>query len=154
MTTDIESLRAAVVAEARSWVNTPFHHQAALKGVGCDCGGLVRGVGEAAGVMHIDPAVWRRHANYGRTPNPRRMRRTLATFLHEIPPDQAGVADVLWLMWRKDLPMHLAIVATYGERPTMIHALSDVGHVAEHGLTQDWRDRVDSVWRYPGLMVD
>lgn len=29
--------RAAVVAEALSWIGTPFHHAAALKGVGVDC---------------------------------------------------------------------------------------------------------------------
>jgi NlpC/P60 family putative phage cell wall peptidase len=37
---------AAIVAAARSWLGTPYHHQAALKGVGCDCLGLVRGVYE------------------------------------------------------------------------------------------------------------
>jgi NlpC/P60 family putative phage cell wall peptidase len=29
--------REAVVAEARSWLGTPYHHAARLKGVGCDC---------------------------------------------------------------------------------------------------------------------
>jgi NlpC/P60 family putative phage cell wall peptidase len=37
---------AQIVATARSWLGTPYHHQAALKGVGCDCLGLVRGVYE------------------------------------------------------------------------------------------------------------
>ncbi|HXO72313.1 MAG TPA: peptidase P60, partial [Bradyrhizobium sp.] len=35
---------AAIVAEARSWIGTRYCHQASLKGVGCDCLGLVRGV--------------------------------------------------------------------------------------------------------------
>ena len=26
------------------WIGTPYRHQASLKGVGCDCLGLVRGV--------------------------------------------------------------------------------------------------------------
>jgi NlpC/P60 family putative phage cell wall peptidase len=39
--------RAAIVAEARSWIGTPYRHQASLKGVGCDCLGLVRGVWRA-----------------------------------------------------------------------------------------------------------
>ena len=34
-----------IVAAARSWIGTPYRHQASLKGVGCDCLGLVRGVG-------------------------------------------------------------------------------------------------------------
>ncbi len=38
---------AAVVVEALSWVGTPYRHQAAQKGVGCDCLGLVRGVWRA-----------------------------------------------------------------------------------------------------------
>jgi NlpC/P60 family putative phage cell wall peptidase len=36
-----------IVAEARSWIGTPYRHQASLKGVGCDCLGLVRGVWRA-----------------------------------------------------------------------------------------------------------
>ncbi|MGP0008545.1 MAG: hypothetical protein ACLPIG_07535 [Methylocella sp.] len=33
--------RAAVVAEARSWVRTPYHHCADVKGAGVDCGMLL-----------------------------------------------------------------------------------------------------------------
>ncbi len=36
--------RSDIVAEALSWVGTPYRHQASLKGVGCDCLGLIRGV--------------------------------------------------------------------------------------------------------------
>ena len=32
-----------VVAEAREWVGTPAHWQASVKGVGCDCKGLIAG---------------------------------------------------------------------------------------------------------------
>ena len=35
---------SVVVSEARSWIGTPYLHQASTKGVGCDCLGLVRGV--------------------------------------------------------------------------------------------------------------
>lgn len=33
--------RAAVVAEARSWIGTPYHHEADVKGGGVDCGMLI-----------------------------------------------------------------------------------------------------------------
>jgi NlpC/P60 family putative phage cell wall peptidase len=33
-----------VIAVARSWLGTPYHDQASVRGVGCDCLGLVRGV--------------------------------------------------------------------------------------------------------------
>lgn len=33
-----------VVTLARGWLGTPYHHQASVKGAGCDCLGLVRGI--------------------------------------------------------------------------------------------------------------
>ena len=42
-----EALRAALAAEARSWIGTPYHHRASTKGAGADCLGLIRGVWRA-----------------------------------------------------------------------------------------------------------
>jgi cell wall-associated NlpC family hydrolase len=39
--------RQDVVTEALSWVGTPYHHAAAIKGVGVDCAMLVKQVFEA-----------------------------------------------------------------------------------------------------------
>lgn len=39
-----EQDRRDIVALARGWIGTPYRHQAALKGAGCDCLGLVRGL--------------------------------------------------------------------------------------------------------------
>ena len=39
--------RAAIVGEARAWMGTRYAYQASVKGVGCDCLGLVRGVWRA-----------------------------------------------------------------------------------------------------------
>ena len=36
--------REQIVAAARGWAGTPYHHQASVKGVGCDCLGLIRGL--------------------------------------------------------------------------------------------------------------
>lgn len=48
--------RAAVVAEALTWINTPYHHHARVKGVGVDCAQLLCAVYEACGLVpHIDP---------------------------------------------------------------------------------------------------
>lgn len=33
--------RARIVTEARTWLGTPYHYRAAVKGAGCDCIGLV-----------------------------------------------------------------------------------------------------------------
>jgi hypothetical protein len=64
---DIEGRqRAAVVAEARSWLGTPYHNCADLKGVGVDCGMLlVRVFVDTGLVPPFDPrpypADWHLH---------------------------------------------------------------------------------------------
>lgn len=41
------AMQARVIAETLSWIGTPYRHQAAQKGLGTDCLGLVRGVYQA-----------------------------------------------------------------------------------------------------------
>lgn len=44
-------VRERIVADARTWIGTPFHHAAAVKGVGADCAGFLHGVfGELMGL--------------------------------------------------------------------------------------------------------
>lgn len=43
--------RQDVVSEALSWLKTPYHHHAQVKGVGVDCGQLLIGVYAAASVL-------------------------------------------------------------------------------------------------------
>lgn len=157
MTFQVDPRRRAVIAEARTWLGTPFRHQAKVKGLGCDCAQLVIAAGEACGLLAIDPAAWRRFAAYGRAPNPKRMEEALRAFMVKIAPSRARLGDVMWLSWeraggRADLPMHLAILAEHKGRATMIHALSEVAKVTEHGFTAEWPGRVVSWWRYPGLV--
>ena len=48
--------RAAVLAEARSWLRTPYHHQGRVKGVGTDCAMILCEVYHAVGLVpYIDP---------------------------------------------------------------------------------------------------
>lgn len=47
MADPIGARRAAAVQEARLWIDTPYRHQASLKGAGADCLGLIRGVWRA-----------------------------------------------------------------------------------------------------------
>ena len=143
-------MRDKIVAEARRWIDTPYYHQAALIGVGCDCVGLIRGVGFACEVLPPREAEWKLFNAYGRRPNPRRMAEGMRTFLEPVVTGSQQLGDIAWMAWRADLPMHLAILAEQNGRPTIIHSYSDVGRVVEHGLSQQWIDRVVSWWRYPG----
>ena len=49
--------RDAIVAEAHRWIGTPYRHQASLRGVGCDCLGLLRGVWREVMVQELDALV-------------------------------------------------------------------------------------------------
>lgn len=58
--------RAQVVAEAMSWLGTPYHHHGRIKGVGVDCGQILCAVYEACGLVeHVDtgfyPTDWHLH---------------------------------------------------------------------------------------------
>ena len=92
--------RMDAVAEARAWLDTPFHHQASIKGAGCDCIGLIKGVGVALKLVDYDPASAQAQAfaNYSMLPNSRRMREGLTHGLSNFPwPKQRWRTFTLWL---------------------------------------------------------
>lgn len=58
--------REQVVAEARRWIGTPYHHHGRIRGAGVDCAQILCAVYEACGqVEHVDPgnypADWHLH---------------------------------------------------------------------------------------------
>lgn len=151
-----KSTTSAIVAAARQWVGTPYMHQQSMLGVGVDCVGLILGVGRATGLLDISPEAWAPFAAYSRQPNPARMRKAMQQFLDESPfPREmlAPAGSIGWFGWREDLPMHLAIVAEFEGRPTMIHAFELQGKCVENSIDETWRTRVDSWWHFPGVGI-
>lgn len=66
MTLTEELQRTAVVAEAMTWLGTPYHHHGAVKGVGVDCAHLLSEVFTACGLLpKLDlgnyPREWHLH---------------------------------------------------------------------------------------------
>src|ERR1700736_1822431 len=62
----VDPRRGCVVAEAVSWLRTPYHHMARVKGAGADCLTLLAEVYEKAGVIpHVEvpfyPPDWNLH---------------------------------------------------------------------------------------------
>ncbi len=51
MTSTEQAERRRVLDVARSWVSTPFHDNARLKGIGVDCAQLLAAIYEEAGIM-------------------------------------------------------------------------------------------------------
>lgn len=138
--------REALIAEARSWLGTPWHHQASLKGVGCDCIGFVRGVAEKfVGPMPIVldyPATW--HL-YRAEP---RLYLGFNERCEEITPDDARTGDVLLFGAGKGPAHHCAYVTPSGG---LIHCYREAGAVVEHDLTEWWRRKLRHAFRVPGI---
>ena len=91
---------AAVLAEARRWINTPYHHQAAVRGVGCDCVGLVRGVYTALGCGAVG-AVPAYSRDWGDATGNEGVLAAARAHLVELPAADAGPGHVVVLRWRE-----------------------------------------------------
>jgi NlpC/P60 family putative phage cell wall peptidase len=139
--------RSLIVAEARSWIGTPYRHQASLKGAGCDCLGLVRGVWRA--LIGAEPAL---PPPYSRDWAEAGGQETLAAaaraHMIEIAPPQFAPGDMLLFRYRAHHPAkHAAIVAA---ADTMVHA-HDGACVAEVAIAPWWRRRLAFAFRFPGV---
>jgi cell wall-associated NlpC family hydrolase len=91
-------LRAAIVAEAMSWLGTPYHHRAKLKGVGVDCAQVVLAVYAAVGIVEdFDtgeyPADWHIHRDV------ERYVKAVIPHGHEIPTEAAQPGDLVLRDW-------------------------------------------------------
>jgi cell wall-associated NlpC family hydrolase len=115
------TLRQCVVAEAETWLRTPYHHMGRIKGGGTDCLMLLAEVYEAAGVIgHVDvpfyPPDWNLHRDA------ERYLHGLMRYAREIarPPREGDVA--VFKFGR--CFAHGAIVIAW---PRLIHAWCDAG---------------------------
>ncbi len=139
--------RSAIVAEVRSWIGTPYRHQASFKGCGCDCLGLVRGVWRAfyGDEPERTPAYSPAWAEAGLDTLTAAARRHLvfvdSSTFHE--------GDVLLFRWRRGLPAKHAGIATACDR--MVHA-HDGARVAEVAIAPWWRRRLAVVFSFPGVI--
>lgn len=61
MTEQEQEEREKVVAEVRSWIGTPYHHMACVKGAGVDCGQIIKATYEATGM--IEPFILEKYAH-------------------------------------------------------------------------------------------
>ncbi|ACL57563.1 NlpC/P60 family protein [Methylobacterium nodulans] len=148
MTADAsDRIRVRVVALARTWLATPYHHQAALKGVGCDCLGLLRGVyAELYGAEPEAPPPY--SPSWAEDHGSETLREAARRHLEEIPIPQAEAGDVLLFRWRNGLPAKHCAILTGPSR--MIHAYD--GHsVLESWIPPAWSRRIAHAFRFPEI---
>jgi NlpC/P60 family putative phage cell wall peptidase len=136
----------AIVALARTWIGTPYHHQASVRGIGTDCLGLVRGLyrdlyGREAQAM---PAYAR---DWAEATGEETMLDAARRHLIQIAPAEATAGDVLIFRYRERYAAkHTGILA--GD--TFIHAMEGAP-VSEVPLTPWWRRRIAGAFRFPPL---
>lgn len=140
--------RAEIVAEARRWLATPYHHQASCCHVGADCLGLVRGVWRAFHGADAEPAP-----AYSRDWAEATAEETLIAaarrHLIEIAPAKASMGDVVVFRYRStSIAKHVGILTSAA---AMIHAV-DGRAVAEVPLSPWWRRHMAAAFSFPGII--
>ncbi len=126
--------RARVVAAAREWIGTPYHHMADVKGVGCDCAMLlVRVFCDLGLVEPFDPRPYTRdwHLHRGEE----RYLGLLLERAHAVATPQAG--DVI-LFQIRPLLRHGGIVAR-ADPLTIVHAFAPARRVLEEEIVAQRR---------------
>jgi NlpC/P60 family putative phage cell wall peptidase len=139
--------RFDIVSIARTWLGTPYHYQASLRGVGTDCIGLVRGIyRELYGLDAETPPAYSRDwaEGQGRETLIEAARRHLI----EIPKTDASPGDVLVFRYRAGaLAKHAGVMA---HPRTMIHAMEGAP-VCEVALSAWWRRHLAATFAFPSL---
>ena len=137
--------RDAIIAEARGWIGTPYCHQASLRGVGCDCLGLVRGVWRA--VVGPEPETPGAYTpDWAEAGGVERLAQAGERHFTRVEPDAFEPGDALLFRWRASVPAkHLAIAVS---RDAMVHA-HDGARVCEVAISPRWRRRLAHAFRFP-----
>jgi NlpC/P60 family putative phage cell wall peptidase len=141
--------RKALVEEAKTWVGTPYHHQAGVKGVGVDCAYLVARVGTGAGVLPsptIPPYTieWAMHSK--------------SEFMLDLIEKFGGVkADYEWPLPGDILTFQYGRAASHMgimiDEKQFIHGHvgNGINRVVVNSLDGDFVKRLHAIYKYPGI---
>lgn len=140
--------REEIVMAARGWVGTPYQHQASLKGAGCDCLGLLRGVWrEVYGPEPQSPEPYSPAWAELASDDPLLAAATQHLVMRATTMIQPGA--VLVFRWRDNVAAKHCGIATSANR--FIHA-HDGASVAEVAIVPGWRRRIVGVFDFPDMV--
>lgn len=139
------SSSSAVVADARQWCGTPYHHAADVLGVGVDCAMLLTRVFVDAGIVPaFDPRPYPPDWHLHRSAE--RFLGWIAEFAEPVAIPAPG--DVALFRFGRCVS-HGGIVETLEPEPIMIHADMKAGQV-ERCEVRRFADRLAGYWRVRG----
>ena len=139
---------AAIVGAARGWIGTPYRHQASLKGVGCDCLGLLRGVWrELKGEEPETPPPYSQ--DWAEAKGEETLYKALKRHLREIPAAAIKHGNVvLFRMLSHGPAKHCGIVAEKDGALTLIHSRQNK-QVNEENFSAAWRKKLAYTFEVP-----
>ena len=137
-----------IARAARGWIGTPYRHQAATRGAGSDCLGLVRGVWRE--LLGQEPAEVPAYSmDWSEPQGEERLWRAAAQYLIAKPLERESVGDVILFRMRSGaVAKHLGIVVDVGTQARFVHAYAGHG-VVESPLSGPWRRRIVGRFEYP-----
>jgi NlpC/P60 family putative phage cell wall peptidase len=145
--------RKQIIAEARAWIGTPYRHQASLKGIGCDCLGLVRGVWRA--LLGPEPEAAPPYArDWAEASGLESLAEAATRHLVALDDPSAFLpGDVLLFRYRERYAAkHAGLVTCCDQnRPDLMVHAHDGAAVAEVALSPWWRRRLAYAFRFPGV---
>jgi NlpC/P60 family putative phage cell wall peptidase len=138
-------MSAQIVSAARQWLDTPYAHQASVKGIGCDCLGLVRGVWRE--VIGAEPEAMPAYSpDWAEAGGREAIAEAAARYMTPVLHDDMQPGDLLLFRWRRHLPAKHAGILSHDDH--FIHA-QDGARVCEAPLSPWWRRRIAYVFRFP-----
>ena len=148
MNSDVSRSRTAparIIKATRRWIGTPYHDQASVRGVGCDCLGLLRGVWrEYVGPEPMPVPAYSR--DWGEVGPIEILAEAARAALNELDVPNARTGDViLFRMRAAAIAKHCGILSGGGR---FIHAYERTGAI-EEPLTATWQRRIAYAFRFP-----
>lgn len=139
--------RTKVVHAARSWIGTPYHHRASLKGAGVDCIGLVLGVWRE--LFGSEPEVLPAYSgDWAEATGQEAMLAAAHRHFDAVPLKHIKPGDILVFRLRAEtIAKHTAILSEPGR---MIHAQEGVP-VSEVTISPWWRRRIAGAFAFPNV---
>ena len=141
------NMRQAIVSEALSWRGTPYRHQASLKGVGCDCLGLVRGVWRA--VYGAEPEAMPAYTpDWAEARGAETLAEAAGRHMTRIEPAATREGDLLLFRWKPGVPAKHCGILVAADR--FVHA-HDGAAVSGAALSPWWRRKLAYAFVFPGV---
>ncbi|MBD8894043.1 NlpC/P60 family protein [Roseibium litorale] len=138
-------LKAQAVDIARLWLRTPYHHQASVRGVGCDCLGLLRGIWRD--LYGSEPEALPAYSpDWGQVGRVETLLDAAERHMLPVPLAEAGPGDVVVFRMRGGaIAKHCGILSGNGR---MVHAQENAG-VVEVDYSGAWHRRAVAAFAFP-----